>query len=277
MRGAAGGGKDPTAADSEQEKRVTDKGELYNTVAPLANVTRLVALIDRAQNAPHGLERMGCFYGRAGLGKTTAGIYATNTMNACHVEALPFGGLKTLFEMIVTELGLRPKGTIPDMFKQAAEELSKSGRPLIIDEADHILSTKMIEAVRHLHDKSGSPVILMGEELLPQKLQVWERVHGRMLAWVEAEPATLDDVGHLARIYAPKVEIVPELRRMLFEASKQSQRYISTNLAALAEFAATRGLQRVTVADWTGAFHTGEPPTLRRGAVPAVTRKGRAA
>ncbi|MFP5479896.1 MAG: hypothetical protein ACLGIE_09440 [Alphaproteobacteria bacterium] len=75
---------------------MTDKGELYNTVAPLANVTRLVALIDRAQNRGPGLPGLGCFYGRAGLGKTTAGIYATNTLNACHIEALPFGGPRDL-------------------------------------------------------------------------------------------------------------------------------------------------------------------------------------
>lgn len=255
---------------------MTDKGELYNTVAPLANVTRLVALVDRAQNRGPGLPGLGCFYGKAGRGKTTAGIYCTNTMNACHVEALPFGGLKKLLEMIVTELGLRPKRLIPDLFDQAAQELAVTGRPLIIDEADHILSTKTIEAVRHLHDKSGAPVILMGEELLPQRLQAWERVHGRMLAWVEAEDATIDDVGHLVKVYAPGVEIVPELRQKLLTASQASMRYISTNLASIAEFAAARDLRRVTVADWTGTFHTGEPPTLRRGAVPALTRRGRA-
>jgi len=257
---------------------VTDKGELYNTVAPLANVTRLVALIDRAQNRGPGLPGLGCFYGRAGLGKTTAGIYATNTMNACHVEALPFGGLKTLLHMIVTELGLQPRRLIPDLFEQAAKELGKTGRPLIIDEADHILATKTIEAVRHLHDKSGAPVILMGEELLPQRLQAWERVHGRMLAWVEAEPATIKDVEHLAKVYAPGVEIAPDLRQMVLESSKASMRYISTNLAAIAEFAAVHGHSRVTRDMWgVQAFHTGEPPTLRRGAVPAVTRRGRAA
>lgn len=257
---------------------MSEKTTLYNTVAPLANVTRLVALIDRTQNRGPGLPGLGCFYGKAGLGKTTGGIYATNTMNACHVEALPFGGLKKLMEMIVTELGLRPKRLIPDMFDQAAQELAISGRPLIIDEADHILSTKTIEAVRHLHDKSGAPVILMGEELLPQRLQAWERVHGRMLAWVEAEPATIEDVGHLAKVYAPGVEIVPELREAVLTASKASMRYISTNLAGIAEFAAVRGLSRVTKADWGGgAFHTGEPPTLRRGAVPVVARRGRAA
>lgn len=256
---------------------MTDKGELYNTVAPLANVTRLVALIDRAQNRGPGLPGMGCFYGKAGRGKTTGGIYTTNTLGACHVEAMPFGGLKKLLNMIVTELGLRPKGTIPDMFDQAAQELAVTGRPLIIDEADHILAAKTIEAVRKLHDVSGAPLILMGEELLPQRLQTWERVHGRMLAWVEAEAATIEDVVHLAKVYAPGVEIVPELRQKLLESSQASMRYISTNLAAIAEFAAVRDLKRITSADWTGAFHTGEPPTLRRGAVPALARKGRAA
>lgn len=257
---------------------MTGSGELYNTVAPLANVTRLMALIDRAQNRGSGLPGMGCFFGRAGLGKTTGGIYATNTLNACHIEALPFGGLKKLLEMIVTELGLRPKRLIPDMFDQAAQELAMTGRPLVIDEADHILQTKTIEAVRHLHDKSGAPVILMGEELLPQRLQAWERVHGRMLAWVEAEPGTIKDVEHLAKVYARDIEIVPELREAVLVSSKASIRYISTNLAAIAEFAAVRGLARVTLSDWgNGAFHTGEPPVLRRGAVAPLPRKGRAA
>jgi hypothetical protein len=118
----------------------------------------------------------------------------------------------------------------------------------------------------------------MGEELLPQKLQAWERVHGRMLAWIEAEPATIEDVRHLARIYAPRVEVTPDLREAVLTASKASMRYISTNLAAIAEFAAIRGLDRVTKADWgSGAFHTGEPPTLRRGAIVAAARRVRAA
>jgi DNA transposition AAA+ family ATPase len=257
---------------------MTETGTLYNSVAPLANVARLSALIDRAMNRAHGLPGMGCFYGPAGYGKTTAGIYATNTMTACHVEAVPLGGVKKLLDMIATELGLKPRRLVTDLFDQCAQELAVTGRPLLIDEADQILTTRAIETIRHLHDKSGAPVILMGEELLPQRLQQWERVHGRMLAWVEAEPATLEDVGHLARIYAPRVEVTPELREAVLTASKASMRYISTNLAAIAEFAAVRGLERVTKADWAAnSFHTGEPPTLRRGAAMQAVRRGRAA
>lgn len=257
---------------------MADNGELYNTVAPLANVTRLVALIDRAQNRMHGLPGMGCFYGRAGRGKTTAGIYTTNTMNVCHVEAEPVGGTKNLLQMIVTELGERPKKTVPDLLHQAQEALAISGRTLIIDEADHILKTTMIETVRAIHDKAGVPVILMGEELLPQRLQQWERVHGRMLAWVEAEPATIDDVGHLAKIYAPRLEIAQDLREAVLTASRGSMRYISTNLAAIAEHAAVRAMTRMSRADWgERPMHTGEPPTLRRNLEVSPTRRGRAA
>lgn len=256
-------------------------GTLYGSVAPLANVARLQQLIDRCENRAHGLPGMGCFYGRAGHGKTTAGVYAQNRKQACHVEALPFGGVKKLLEMIVIELGLRPGRLVPQLFDQAAEELARTGRPLIIDEADHILKDGPIETVRHLHDKAGVPVILMGEEALPARLMRWERVHGRMLAWVGAEPATLDDVGHLAAIYAPGVDVAPDLREAVLTASRQSMRYISTNLAAIKEFAGVRGLRRVTLADWGGAaFHTGEPPAIRRLSTPmpaAVAQRRRGA
>lgn len=257
---------------------MTETGTLYNTVAPLANVARLAALIKRTQDRAHGLPGMSCFFGRAGSGKTTAGIYCTNTLQACHVEALPVGGTKKLLEMIVAEMGLKPKRLVTDLFDQAAHELTVTNRPLLIDEADQILTDRMIETVRHLHDKSGAPVILMGEELLPQRLQHWPRVHGRMLAWVEAEAATIDDVNHLARIYAPRVEVTQELREKVLTASKASMRYISTNLAAIAEFAAVRGLTRIGTSEFGAtAFHTGEPPVLRRGAVLPAARKGKAA
>ena len=34
-------------------------------------------------------------------------------------------------------------------------------------------------------------IVLIGEELLPQKLQAWERFHGRILDWVAAEPGSI--------------------------------------------------------------------------------------
>lgn len=249
---------------------------MVGSVAPLENVARLTQLIDRCQNRAHGLPGMGCFYGRAGLGKTTAGIYATNRFNAAHVEALPIGGVKGLLGMIVLELGLRPQRTTEGLFVQVAQELALTARPLIIDEADHILTDKSIEIVRRLHDVSGVPVILMGEEGLPQRLQRWERVHSRILSWVGAAEATASDVHHLAAIYAAGVTLATDLKEALLKASRGSIRNVSTNLAHVREFAATRGLASIDLAGWgKQPFHTGEAPAPRN-VVPAL-RRGAAA
>ena len=99
---------------------------LFNSVAPLANVGRLSALIKRFEAREYGLPGLGCIYGRAGRGKTTAAIYAMNALNAVHVEALPLGGVKGLLRMIVEELGLKPKRTAEDLFMQAAEDLGRT-------------------------------------------------------------------------------------------------------------------------------------------------------
>ena len=247
-----------------------------NSVAPLANVARLTQLIERCQTRAFGLPGMGCFFGRAGLGKTSAATYASNSRHrAVHVEVMPIGGVKTLLGMIVAELGMKPKPTAAAMFEQAAQELAISGRPLIIDEADKILHETPIEIVRRLHDVSGVPVILMGEEGLPQMLQRWERVHSRMLSWVGAELATSADVDHLAKIYAGKVTLGADLKAALLAASNGSIRNVSTNLSHVSEHAATHGLHKIDLSDWgQRAFHTGVAPVPRTlGALPKLRRR----
>jgi DNA transposition AAA+ family ATPase len=241
-------------------------------VAPLENVTRMAALITRIKGRAHGLPGLGCIYGRAGLGKTTAATWACNAMNAVHVEALPIGGVKGLLTMIVRELGQRPARTTEALFIQAVEQLARSQRPLLIDEADHILSDKPIEIVRRLHDVSQAPVILIGEELLPQKLVRWERVHSRILSWVGMEPATAGDVDHLAKIYARNVVLGPDLKSALLKASRGSLRNVSTNLAHVAEFAVVQDLTSVDLSTWgQRVFHSGEAPPPRD--LPATLRR----
>ncbi|MGV8987616.1 MAG: AAA family ATPase [Cypionkella sp.] len=254
---------------------MTEINERINSVAPLANVARLRVLIERCQNRANGLPGMGCFYGQAGLGKTFSATYATNAFDACHVSALPIGGVKGLLTMIVNELGLRPARTTDALFAQAVQQLALTQRPLIIDEADHILHDKPIEIARLLHDSSGVAVILMGEEAMPQKLQQWARVHSRILSWVGAEQATMADLDHLARIYAPGVTLSPDLKSQLLAASHGSIRNVSTNLAHVREFAAVQGLTKIDVEGWARKpFHTGVAPAPRTfGAI----KKGAAA
>lgn len=254
---------------------MTQVDEPVHGIAPLENVARCAALIDRLQHRAVGLPGLGCLYGEAGHGKTSAAIHAVNAYNACHVECLPVGGVKGLMEMIVRELGLRPARTTEGLFTQAAERLTRTQQPLIVDEVDQVLSDRAIELIRRLHDVSQAPVILMGEELLPQKLRRWPRVSSRVLNWVGVQPATARDVDHLAKIYASGVNLAPDLKAAVLRASRGSLRDVSTNLAGVKEEAGKLGLTTVDLATWGDRpFHTGEPPAPRNlASLPAIRRR----
>lgn len=257
---------------------MSDRPTLYNSVAPLANVAKVTQLIKQLQTRDHSLPRMGCVYGRAGRGKTTAATYAANSLNVCHVETLPFGGVKAFLAQVVTELGDRPARTTGDMFAQVADKLARSRRPLIVDEAENILSDRVVETIRKLHDLSGVPVILMGEETLPQVLKRWERVDSRIHgAWVGMDDLTADDVAMLARIYANGVKIAPDVMHALWSASRGSMRRCAANLTEMREHAAVHGLDIITAEAWAArSFDPGEAP-VPRSAPRGTFRKGAAA
>lgn len=248
--------------------------ELFGNVAPLKNVASLLALIDRVENRMPGLPGMATYYGPSGRGKSTAATYATNHTGACHIEVQPLWRAKNLLAGIAGELGVaKPARTAAAIFEQVAQALGVEQRPLLIDEADRLMRDDMVEVVRGLHEASGAPVILIGEEDLPMKLTRWERVHGRMLDWVAVQPADMTDVAQLAAIYAPKIELAEDLRQLLLDSSRRSHRYVSNNLARVAEFALAKGLTRVTRADWGKVkFFSGEAPPPRREEVIDLAR-----
>ena len=250
---------------------MTDETRLYNSVAPLRNVAALTALIDRVQHRVPGLPGMACYYGWSGFGKSTAAIYAANKFRGVLVQVKSAWTKKSLCTAILTELGLPVKGNTADMVDRVAAALAMAGVPLIIDEADHLVTRRMVEIVRDIYEGSQAPVILIGEELLPQKLREWERVHGRMLDWVAVQPADMADLNHLAPIYAPGVEIETELRSDVLKASHGSTRRVCVNLAQVHERAAVLGRARMGRGDFDprGLF-TGTAPTPRRSEVVGV-------
>jgi DNA transposition AAA+ family ATPase len=234
-------------------------GPLPGTIAPLRNVALFSALVDRVLERPAGLPGMATFHGRSGLGKSCAAIYAANKARAYYVQVRSVWTRKHMLVSILAEMGIRPAATIPQMMDQVGEQLSLSGRPLIIDEADYLLAKGMIEVVRDIYESSLAAIILIGEEGLPQDLQKYERVHGRMLDWVAAQPATEQDARTLARLYCPQVAVGEDLLARILEASGGSVRRICVNLDRVREFAATRGLQTVGARGYEGEIFTGSP------------------
>lgn len=245
-----------------------DEAVKINTVgnvAPMRNVMLLNALINRVQNRDADLPGLACFFGFSGLGKTKAATWNAQETRAYWVEVKSTWSRKKFVEMILRSMDITPGRTVGDMVEQIGDQLSKSGRPLLIDEADLIAKDGMIGIIRDIYESSQGTVILIGEESLPQTLRRWERVHNRMLDWVPAQPADLREVGLLARLKCPGIEIAPDVQQLVLARSQARARRIVVNLRQIAEYALATGKETITAADAAKiTFFSGEAPSPRR-------------
>jgi len=243
---------------------VTQKGPIVNTIAPLTNVAMLLAATQRAQS--YCRENGGMFvvfHGHAGYGKTTACNYVRAKVRGYRVECCDHWNRKALLQAILYEMSLPGAHNINEMFNAAVEQLRLSQRPLILDEADHLAKNSCIEMVRGLMDKSRVPVILSGEELLPKKLERWERIHSRILEPVAALPSDLDDISHLAAMYCPGVSIGEDWLAELHSQTGGNTRRVVVNLNRARNEA--QYLDEITLGSWAGrGWYTGKSPAPRR-------------
>lgn len=235
--------------------------------APLRNMALFYELTERVMRRASHLPGMACFYGHSGYGKTFSAVWAANKSRAYYVELGETWTRKTLCTAILRELGLGGGGqtSLPDLVSSIVDRLAEErDRPLIIDEADFLVRKGMIDLVREIHDKSQAPVILIGEELLPVKLQKFERTHNRMLDWVAAVPCDAADARQLAKLYSGGLDIEDDLLAAVVKASDGRARRLAVNFDRIRERALLKSKKSMSLADWgSDPFFTGEPPRRR--------------
>ena len=118
--------------------------------------------------------------------------------------------------------------------------------------------------MRDLYESSQAPILMIGEEGLPAKLKKWERMHGRVLAWVPAQPVTLEDAHKLRPLYCQNVDVSEDLLAKLVELSHGSVRRVCVNLERIQEEALVQGLDSIDLAVWgKRELYTGEAPKRR--------------
>lgn len=234
------------------------------TIAPLRNVSLCIATMKRALERPEHLPGMVTLFGPSGWGKTTAAIYVANTTRAYYVQARSAWTRKAMLLAILREMGIPPARTVYEMTEQVAEQLSLSGRPLIVDEMDHIVDRNMVELVRDVYEGSQAAILLIGEERLPTKLKRWERFHGRMLDWIPAQPADLSDMALLRDLYCTRITVADDLLGRILEVSRGSVRRICVNLERVQTEAVRTGVESMDRELWgKRELFTGEAPRRR--------------
>ncbi|MAP35673.1 MAG: DNA transposition protein [Halomonas sp.] len=234
------------------------------TTAPLQNVALCNMAMERALNRPAHLPGMVAFYGPSGWGKSTAAAYVANKHRAYYVECKSTWTKKFLLLSVLTEMGIAPAKTIPEMTAQISEQLVLSQRPLIIDEMDHIVTKKAVEVIRDIYEGSNAAILLIGEENMPAKLREWERFHNRMLSWTPAQPCDLDDTRALAEMYCRDVSIADDLLSRVLEVSRGAARRICVNIEHIRQETLVLGDSHMDATTWgQRTLYSGEAPKRR--------------
>ena len=229
------------------------------SVAPLRNVKAFLKLADTLIQRNVNLPGLGVFYGFSGLGKTVAANYVRNSYQAHLVEVRDHWTRKAFVEGLLNALYVQaPRGTISQMMGQATRILGDDpSRLLIIDEADKLVDKNMIELVRDIHEEAQVPIILAGEELLPQKLERCERTHNRVLEWVMAELCDLDDARALAELFCPHATVAEDLLEAIIDKGQGRARRVVTTLNSVSDQVRNQGLSEIDVSIYAGAYSTG--------------------
>tara|TARA_B110000211_G_scaffold15953_1_gene16664 strand:+ start:4809 stop:5528 length:720 start_codon:yes stop_codon:yes gene_type:complete len=232
--------------------------------AGITNVVLCNQALSRTIDRAHTLPGLLVWFGYSGLGKTMSAVNASIKNKGFYVQCKSTQTRKSFLESILKEMGIAPAKNLSDMTDQICVELMQSHRPLIIDEADYLVDKNKIMMVMDIYEGSQAAIMLVGEEKLPAKLSVYEKIHNRVLDWVAAQPCEAADVEALARMFAPSIKIEPEVLEGLNIATKGVARRIVTDLNRMVNFARDEGIDEITVTNYTLPFTTGQAPRGRK-------------
>lgn len=240
------------------------KSQSAGAIAQIANIGLCDVALGRVTRRTASLPGLIGFFGPTGWGKSMAANYIANTRRARYVQAKSVWTKKHFLKAVLFEMGILPAKTMPEMFDQIAEELALSQRPLIIDEVDYLVARRATDLIRDLYDASGAPIMMIGEELLPEKLKEWRQTHGRVLDWVEALPVTMEDAQKLRPLYCPNISVAEDLMTRVVELAHGSVRRVCVNLERIQEAAMVHGVDTMTLAAWgKRELYTGLAPKRR--------------
>lgn len=233
--------------------------------ANINNLSLVAIAMEKLTGRMDGLPGLGVLYGPSGYGKTSATVAVANRTQAYYVQLRSAWSKKTLLEKTCFEIGVPAGKNVAASLDNIIEQLAGSQRPLILDEADYLVSKAgMVELVRDIYEGSQSAIMLVGEEQLPNKLKKYERFHGRVLSWVPAQPVSLNDARLLAEVYASDLRIDEELLAHIVELAHGSVRRVTVNLVNLADTAAANGYDYANLASVEKMqdfeFYKGEVP-----------------
>lgn len=242
-------------------------------ILPVKNVSRLKSAGDALVQREPGMPGMGLIWGPTGYGKTTAATWFINQVHGVYVRAVSLWSPKTMLTAIARELDIDARSlNNGELLEAIVERLSKTGRPVFIDEADYVVESKRLtDTLRDIHDLSTAPVILIGMHGIEKRIKRNPQFTGRLAQWVGFDGLDIEDARLLADGLC-EVQVADDLLQQLHREATPSDgtgaevRRLVVGLGQIETYARVRGQSAMGAADWPKgrSFFMGSAPQRGR-------------
>lgn len=156
---------------------------MRETIIDTEAMMRFDAAVDEIIGADRGLSGFVLAYGQAGRGKSVAADRYYYTRGGAYVRVWQGWSQTSFMQRLLFEVRGKdtdmPRHTGNRCKELIVQTLQAERKPLFIDEADR-LKIDRIEDLRDIHEMTGAPVVLIGEEglfgLLSERRRIWSRV-----------------------------------------------------------------------------------------------------
>ncbi|WP_425099168.1 AAA family ATPase [Tropicibacter sp. S64] len=221
---------------------------ITGNLAPLRNVAALLEVVDQLVHRDMTLPGIGVFFGEHGAGKTSATTFAANEFDAYLIEVQSIWTRQHLADKLLEELDLRGvRGTLPKKVDAISQVLASTGRPLILDDAQYLMKSGMMDMARDIYQGCQTPMVFVGEPDFEANLTKWPNIYDRVLVSTETVSCDLGDAGHLGEIYCSGIVLGDDVLSELLDRTRGSARRLSVSFSRIREAARRRGLRQVSV------------------------------
>lgn len=216
---------------------------MRNIFLETRNVARFREALSTLEDTDRGQPGLGVVWGRAGRGKTVcAREYAVRT-GAVYLRVLQDWTPRAMLAALCMQLNGSEPGTVDRAKRTAVDSLDQSKKTILVDEADR-LKIDLVEHLRDVHDLTGVPVVLIGEEHLFPTINARRRIWSRVTQTVEFGPIMSEDILLFA-LEAAQLRLDPQAAEKIGARSGGDFRLVWTDVFALEQMARASGAKEV--------------------------------
>lgn len=219
---------------------------MRNVFLETENVRRFRESAQVLEDIDKGAPGLAVVYGRAGRGKTECSREYAVRKNALYIRVLQDWTPRAMLAALCYEVNRQRPGTVEKCRNYLFHVLEVSPRMIIVDEADRLSRVSMIEHFRDIHDVTGAPVVLVGEQSLYSSISATRRLWSRVTQTVEFGPIRTEDIM-LFGMKSADLRIDPDAAELIGKRAEGDFRLIWQAVRSIESMARAGGTAQVSV------------------------------